>query len=443
MRRMKVVLWASIGIVILLWLQADPHWLQSTNLFQWRSGFVQLSGILAIMLMSLAMLLALRLPLIEQWTQGIDKGYRMHKWLGITSLLLGIFHWMAYQLPKWLVALEWISQPERRNSMGSQASLEGFSLWLNQARPWAMESGEWGLYALLGLMVISLWSAIKYKWFRITHRMMAAIYLLIAFHSLILLKKAYWGTPIYWLTLLVIWVGIWAALYSLFGFVGRQSRYLAHIQTFDYSSKSKTLDLTIGLDKPWQGHKVGQFVYLKFTGEEPHPFTIACANHGSQLRFLIKELGDFTTGLHQRLQPSEVVEVEGPYGKFDFSVDQAQIWIGAGIGITPFMAVLDGLRIEKSQYPIYLFFCCNQATPELCAQLSEQAELAGVCLTIIDSSVTPHLSVADIARCCGDLSGYQFYFCGPVLFSRYLKKALKDYRVDLVHQFHEELFMMR
>ncbi|EKG78749.1 hypothetical protein VCCP1040_2981, partial [Vibrio cholerae CP1040(13)] len=40
---------------------------------------MQFSGILALMLMSLAMLLALRLPLIEQWTQGIDKGYRIHK----------------------------------------------------------------------------------------------------------------------------------------------------------------------------------------------------------------------------------------------------------------------------------------------------------------------------------------------------------------------------
>ena len=92
MSRVKYTLWVVVGIVTLLWVQAEPTLFGSTNLFQWRSGLVQFSGILALMLMSLAMLLALRLPLIEQWTQGIDKGYRIHKWLGISALLLGIFH---------------------------------------------------------------------------------------------------------------------------------------------------------------------------------------------------------------------------------------------------------------------------------------------------------------------------------------------------------------
>ncbi|EKG47744.1 putative membrane protein, partial [Vibrio cholerae HC-50A1] len=53
---------------------------------------MQFSGILALMLMSLAMLLALRLTSVERWTRGIDKGYRIHKWIGISALLLGILH---------------------------------------------------------------------------------------------------------------------------------------------------------------------------------------------------------------------------------------------------------------------------------------------------------------------------------------------------------------
>ncbi|QXC56095.1 ferric reductase-like transmembrane domain-containing protein [Vibrio mimicus] len=443
MSRVEYTLWVVVGIVTLLWVQAEPTLFGSTNLFQWRSGLVQFSGILALMLMSLVMLLALRLPLIEQWTQGIDKGYRIHKWLGISALLLGIFHWLAYHVPKWLISLELLTKPARLNGSGPHGNLSGLALWLKEAKPLAMEIGEWGFYALIGLLAISLWSAIKYKPFRFTHRMMAVVYLAVAFHAIVLLKKAYWGELIYWLTLLFILVGSWAALYSLLGLVGRQSRYPAHVEAFHYCSQSKTLDLTIQLDKPWQGHKAGQFAYLRFSGEEPHPFTIACAHHGSQLRFLIKELGDFTTGLHERLQNGESLEVEGPYGKFDFAANQPQIWISGGVGIAPFMAGLDWLTMERSHPQVHLFFCCHQIDPNLCAELRHKAQLAGVSLTIIDSSVDPHLSADDIARQCRDLSRFEFYFCGPVAFSNSLKKALKPYRVDLSRQFHEEQFVMR
>ena len=443
MSRVKYTLWVMVGIVTLLWVQAEPTLFGSTNLFQWRSGLVQFSGIQALMLMSLAMLLALRLPLIEQWTQGIDKGYRIHKWLGISALLLGIFHWLAYHLPKWLISLELLTKPARLNGSGPHGNLSGLALWLKEAKPLAMEIGEWGFYALIGLLAISLWSAIKYKPFRFTHRMMAVVYLAVAFHAIVLLKKTYWGEPIYWLTLLFTLVGSWAALYSLLGLVGRQSRYPAHVEAFHYCSQSKTLDLTIQLDKPWQGHKAGQFAYLRFPGEEPHPFTIACAYHGSQLRFLIKELGDFTTGLHERLQNGEPLEVEGPYGKFHSVANQPQIWIGGGVGIAPFMAGLDWLTMERSHPQVHLFFCCHQIDPNLCAELRHKAQLAGVSLTIIDSSVDPHLSADDIARRCGDLSRFEIYFCGPITFSNSLKKALKPYRVDLSRQFHEEQFVMR
>jgi len=79
---------------------------QSIGIAVARSALVQYSGILALMMFSVAMLLALRLATIERWTQGIDKGYRIHKWLGIVGLSLGVFHWFTYHLPKWLISLE-------------------------------------------------------------------------------------------------------------------------------------------------------------------------------------------------------------------------------------------------------------------------------------------------------------------------------------------------
>ncbi|KQA27285.1 hypothetical protein AAY53_05905 [Vibrio metoecus] len=83
------------------------------------------------------------------------------------------------------------------------------------------------------------------------------------------------------------------------------------------------------------------------------------------------------------------------------------------------------------------------APPSLLLVATTDALLSQCALTIIDSSVDPRLSAEDIARRCGDLSRFQFYFCGPVAFSKSLKKALKPYQVDLPRQFHEEQFVMR
>ncbi len=69
-------------------------------------------------------------------------------------------------------------------------------------------------------------------------------------------------------------------------------------------------------------------------------------------------------------------------------------------------------------------FCCHQIDPNLCAELRHKAQLAGVSLTIIDSSVDHHLSSDEIAQRCGDLSRFEIYFCGPIAFSNSLKKRL-------------------
>lgn len=142
MSRVKYTLWVVVGIVTLLWVQAEPTLFGSTNLFQWRSGLVQFSGILALMLMSLAMLLALRFTLDRTMDARDRQGYRIHKWLRISALLLGIFHWLAYHLPKWLISLELLTKPARLNGSGPNSNLSGLALWLKRLSLWRWKSGS-------------------------------------------------------------------------------------------------------------------------------------------------------------------------------------------------------------------------------------------------------------------------------------------------------------
>ncbi|MBN9060435.1 MAG: ferric reductase-like transmembrane domain-containing protein, partial [Rhizobiales bacterium] len=66
---------------------------------------MQLTGVVAIVFMSVAMLLALRPRALEGWFGGLDKMYRLHKWLGIGALVLSILHWMWSQAPGWAISL--------------------------------------------------------------------------------------------------------------------------------------------------------------------------------------------------------------------------------------------------------------------------------------------------------------------------------------------------
>src|SRR3546814_10612587 len=79
---------------------ALPILFRSSGFFAIRSAAVQYSGALAIACMSVAMMLAIRPRWPEHGLGGLDKMYRLHKWLGIAALVTAIAHWLWAQGPK-------------------------------------------------------------------------------------------------------------------------------------------------------------------------------------------------------------------------------------------------------------------------------------------------------------------------------------------------------
>ncbi|AVF92450.1 ferric reductase [Vibrio diabolicus] len=449
MKTVRNFVWMIVAAVSVLWWMSEPQLLSSTQFFQWRSALIQYSGVLSLALMSIAMVLALRLPVIEQWVHGMDKAYRVHKWLGIAGVSLGVIHWLMYKVPKWLVAAGWLEKPLKHTGAGpSGNNFVGLELWVKELRDVGLDLGEWGFYLLLALLVVSLWTVVKYKPFKLSHRLMAVVYLMVALHSVLLIKHAYWGDPIHFVALGFALMGSAAATYSLFGFVGRANRYPAKVVSTRYFPQARVMELVLapsnnGQGKPWQGHKAGQFAYVRFGNEDPHPFTIVSGEHDPEVRFLIKELGDFTTNLYQRVKAGDEVVVEGPYGRLEFDVNKPQVWIAGGVGIASFFAILSSLKALKIHPPVHLFYCTRGLDSHLVDELWNAAHQAQVKLNVIDTAVSPRLNVERIAKECGDLSRYEFYFCGPEVFSRTLKKELEVYRFDTEHHYHEELFVMR
>ncbi|CAH7066705.1 Ferric reductase [Vibrio chagasii] len=443
MKTVRNIIWAMIATMSAFWFAMEPQLFASSNVFEWRSAMIQYSGILSLMLMSITMVLAMRLPIVENWLKGMDKAYRVHKWLGIGGVALGVTHWLWYQIPKSLVTFGILAKPVRHDGSGPQAVLTGWEMWVNELRDIAQSIGEWGFYLLLVLFVASLWAAVKYKPFKLSHRLMSVAYLFIAFHSVILLKRAYWGEPIYYLTVAFALVGSIAAIYSLLGLVGRRNRHSATIASTRYFPQAEVMELVLKPDASWQGHKAGQFAYLRFGNEDPHPFTIVSGSEDSELRFLIKELGDFTNGLYERVKAGDTVRVEGPYGRLEFDLSKPEIWVAGGVGIASFFATLEALKSEPDHPRIELFYCTRGIDEHLVDELLGLAHEVGVKLNVIDTLHSPRLNAGLIANQCGDLNDYELYFCGPELFSTSLKKELDAYQFDIEKHYHEELFVMR
>ena len=157
------------GLSLLWWLADATEWASVPHFFAWRALLMQWTGVLAIGVMSAAMWLALRPVWLEPWLGGLDKMYRLHKWLGIAGLVLAIGHWLLSEAPKWLIQLGWLTKPTRgpRPALPEDALVQRF---LAGQRHLAENIGEWAFYATVLLLTLALLKRFPYRYFFKTHR---------------------------------------------------------------------------------------------------------------------------------------------------------------------------------------------------------------------------------------------------------------------------------
>ncbi|MBC7005897.1 ferric reductase-like transmembrane domain-containing protein [Photobacterium sp. BZF1] len=445
---MKKLYITSVGIIFLcalVWLVAEPNLLDNATFMQWRSSLIQITGIISTLLLTMVMVLALRLPFIERLTSGLDKSYRLHKWLGIYAVVFGAIHWLLAIVPKQLVSYGLMERGAKPNLT---INPDSFYATIHSLRGGAESIGEWALYLFIALTLVALFAPIKYKRFKVIHKLMAVAYLFIAYHSLVLLKHAYWDNLITPVVIGTVVLGVVGALFSLFGLIGRRQQHQGFIRGFHFDELNKTTLIDIEVPQ-WPGHSSGQFAFLTLTGEEPHPFTITSAggsqiNKGPETRvqFLIKALGDFTSTIHQRLEIGENVTVEGPYGHFDFNDNKPQIWVAGGIGCAAFKARLEELQSLNSHDPILFYYCTEYPSPQLIRDLESATYGTNVDFHVIDNRLHRFLTVDDIRQRANNLQNSSIWFCGPTPFGNTLKQQLESLQFDMKH-FHTELFNFR
>lgn len=450
MRNLKRAFWGALALLALLWLVAEPSVFQSAAFFELRNAMVQFTGIIAIGCMSLAMALALRPRWPESWFGGLDKMYRLHKWLGIAALVAAVVHWLWSQGPKWAVGWGWLERPARGGRAAIENPVEAFFLGLRGS---AEGVGEWAFYAAVLLIALALIQRFPYRLFFKTHRLLAVAYLVLVFHAVVLVKFSYWTSPIGWLTAVLLAAGTWATVIVLLRRVGAGRQVEGRITSLHYYPGVRALETEIEVPQGWPGHKPGQFAFATpDVAEGAHPFTIASGwnREDPRISFIAKELGDYTSRLREQLNVGQDVKIEGPYGCFTFDDDRPhQIWIGGGVGITPFIARMKHMRLQKEvpDWPegqaINLFHSTADVDEEALGKLAADAKSADVRLHVLVDARDGRLTGERIRAAVPEWREASIWFCGPFGFGEALKRDFATHGFPVSRRFHQELFAMR
>lgn len=432
-------------LLTVMWLPALlVGYEQFGDFFYWRHQLTLYTGVLSLGYMSIAALLAARFKWVESIVKGLDKGYAIHKNLGIGATVTLIFHWAIVKSAHWLIDAQMIAPPNR----GSHPELTGID-W----RGIAEQVGDISFKVFLIFSLISLIQAISYKKFKSIHKLGGVLVLVGVFHSVLLLDWNIESLPMNVTIFALSVIGIWCSCLSLLGKIGKGNKVtgkVADVKKFtNDKAEHSVIRFSIQLEDDFD-YKEGQFAYLDFhDGEAPHPFSVLDYDQKQKLvSFGIKDLGDYTHQLVNTLSMQQKVTIEGSYGKFQISNQEHQVWIGAGIGIVPFISRLYWLnrQTDKTNLPIQkveLFYCVNSQKEaffqtEIVKILNE---LKFIELHIIDAEKGQLLDGAQITNKMAG-KAYDVSFCGPSSFSNNLQSYL--FLAGLpTSKFHKEIFKMR
>src|SRR5690606_18658895 len=119
------------------------------------------------------------------------------------------------------------------------------------------------------------------------------------------------------------------------------------------------------------------------------------------------------------------------YGDFQFSGPETrQIWIGAGIGITPFIARMQALAVEPDGRQIDLFYVTQLPDPIFVERVQKRAEEAGVTLHLHVKGRDPRLTADVVREMLPDWCEASIWFCGPAGMGDELQAALQKAGLD-------------
>ncbi len=387
------------------------------------------TGLLAQVLVLALVLLAARVPLLER-AVGQGRLLRWHRWLAPAAIVALVAH------PLLLAAGYSGGWWSSLMSLGSTTAdaLVGTGLFLLAA----------------GLSVRLVRRRLPYEGWHLLHLTTYAAVVLVFLHQLTagtaVLSNGVLRT--WWLAQLV------AVLLASLAFrvalpLWRSARHDVRVAAVRCESPDVVTVAFTGRGLERLGASGGQFLGWRFLDAthwwRAHPFSLSAAPTGFTLRITARQVGDGTR-LFDDLRPGTRVLVEGPYGVLTAasrSTDRLLL-IGAGLGIAPLRALLEGLPLHVDTVVVQRASSAADAVlhDELQALVRERPD------TRVELVTGPRGAAGDpdrplgprsLRRLCPDLGDREVFLCGPPALTSDLIHTLRQLGVPR-SRLHSESF---
>ncbi len=386
-------------------------------------------ALVGVTLFALNFVLSTRLKFLEEIFGGLDKVYLVHGIVGGAAFMLILAH------PIFLVA----------NLIPNH---------IVQAADYFIPGGilalDFGLIAIIGLITlifVTFFTRMKYNKWKFTHEFMGGIFFLVILHMLLIddsvaIDSIFIGYNLF--VLIIALIGGSAIVYNWI--IRRKDKKYPIYKIENIKINNNVIELQLESESENLSYQSGQFVFLKFYNEkltkESHPFSISSRSNNKTIKIFIKESGDFTNEL-KSLKVGDKVSVEGPYGKFNFKnyKEKRQLWIAGGIGITPFLGMIDELE-ENPDMEIILFYTFKENYIVGKEVLDKIDKIKNLKFVPWNSGKRGKINIGKIIEMSGSLKDKEILICGPGELKESIISGLKDLRIKK-DKIHEEVFDLK
>jgi len=382
----------------------------------------QAAALVGMTMFAITFVLSTRLRIFERMLGGLDKVYVVHSLLGSIAFILLLMH------PIFLI-LKYIP-----------GHIDLAAGYLLPGMGWAVDLGIIALGGMIVLLVLTLYISIRYNYWKLSHKFLGLFFVIAVFHIILIrgtISRDHIFDGYFIYVAIVSAIGIIAFLYSLL----YKSTGLAYyrIKSIDKGAKNIYDIVLEPVKKPLQ-YKAGQFAFFRFKklGREFHPYSIASATGSGNIRVIVKKLGDYTNRIEE-LKKGDIAAAEGPYGHFTIqNPDDEMVWIGAGIGITPFMGMAADVMGKKHKGKVSLYYCAK-AEDEFMGldELMEISESKDISFRFVPwcTGKDGKMSLSDIGQVSKKA---KYYLCGPLPFKESFISQLKKSGVSRENIFEED-----
>ncbi len=398
----------------------SPFALQRTLILQ--AGLVV--SLLAYPMFALQPLLSARMKWLDVLF-GLDRIYRFHKAMAITSGVLILVHPL-------LLAVDYMD----------------ISLLTSFTWPWYVLLGKLVLFAVLVLVLAALLHRVihrTYERWRWLHNLLAILLLAAGTIHAFLSGRDLASRPMQIIfALLLAASALSYIVHKLIGPAHRKNHSHEVLSVQAENPRVWTLKFAPGSTAKPLRHLPGQFQFITLRRGrdlpvEEHPFTISSAGTGDTHASTIKESGDYTAGIG-KIRPGDRAAVQGPFGRFSYLLfpdEKDLVFIAGGIGITPFVSMLRHMQSSGSELSVLLLYA-NRTVDDITfrEELETMSGEKNPRLKVIHVLESPppdwrqergRIDREMIARYLeGPASGKAFYFCGPPAMMRQMIVAARS-----------------